>query len=229
MSSGKRSSPVIAIDGPAGVGKSTTARLVAKGLGYTLVDTGAIYRSVALMAKERGINFEEGRRVASLAAELDIELSQGPDGSTRVIVNGIERSDDIRRDEISTGASKISKEPTVREALLGLQRELGKEGGVVLEGRDIGTVVFPDAEVKIFLTADPRVRAKRRFDELIERGEEAQLDVVLQDMKRRDQRDETRAVAPLKAATDAVVIDSSGATVEAVVSQVLEVVSRHSS
>jgi cytidylate kinase len=220
----RREGAVVAIDGPAGVGKSTAARLVAQRLGYTLVDTGALYRAVALVAAERGVDLADGPAVAALASALAIELGQGPDGRTRLVVDGRDRSADIRRNDISMAASTASKHAEVRAALLDLQRQLGREGGVVLEGRDIGTVVFPDAEVKVFLTARPEVRARRRYDELAARGELVAFDEILADVRRRDHQDETRAVAPLRPADDAVIVDSSELDAEGVVSRVLEVV-----
>ena len=225
----RRPAPVVAIDGPAGVGKSTAARLVARRLGFTLVDTGALYRAVALASEERGIEQHNGQALSRVAQDVDIELGQRADGSTKVVIDGVDRSDDIRRHEISMRASTVSKHPEVRQALLGLQRELGKEGGVVLEGRDIGTVVFPDAEVKVFLTASPEVRARRRYEELVGRGDDVSFDDVLGDVVSRDHQDETRSVAPLRAADDAVVLDSSKLDVEGVVSRVLELVEAGSS
>jgi CMP/dCMP kinase len=222
----KRARPVVAIDGPAGVGKSTAARLAAQRLGYTLVDTGALYRAVALAASERGVDLADGAALAAVARSLSIELGQGPDGRTRLVVDGRDRSDDIRRNDISMAASTASKHPPVRAALLDLQRQLGQAGGVVLEGRDIGTVVFPDAEVKVFLTARPEVRARRRYDELVARGERVELDAILDDVRRRDHQDETRAVAPLRPAEDALIVDSSELGIDGVVAKVVEVV-RH--
>ena len=224
--SGDRPQPVVAIDGPAGVGKSTTAREVADRLGFTLVDTGALYRTVALIARERGADWEDGEAVAEVAAGLPIALGRDESGGTRVRVGERDCSKEIRRPEISMGASTVSKHPEVRSALLGLQRQLGAEGGVVLEGRDIGTVVFPDAEVKVFLTARAEVRARRRWEEERAKGGATTFEETLAEVRRRDRQDETRAVAPLRQAPDAVVIDSSEQTVGQVVERVVELVAR---
>ncbi len=212
-----RTRPVVAIDGPAGAGKSTAARAVADALGFVLVDTGALYRGLALAASERGVNWDDGAALAALARQLD--LSFGHDGRLRV--DGVDREGDIRSPEMGQGASKVSAHPEVREALLGIQRALGGSGGVVLEGRDIGTVVFPDAEVKIFLTAAPEERARRRLGDLAERGVQADYDEILGSIRERDERDERRSVAPLRPADDALVLDSTELSLDEVVSQVV--------
>lgn len=212
-----RTRPVVAIDGPAGAGKSTVARAVADALGYLLVDTGALYRGLALAARERGVDWDDGPALAALARQ--IELSFGPDGRLRI--DGVDRDDDIRSPEMGQGASKVSAHPEVRQALLGIQRALGAAGGVVLEGRDIGTVVFPDAEVKVFLTAAPEERARRRVGDLARRGIQADYDEVLASIRERDERDERRAVAPLRPADDAWILDSTGLSLEEVVKRVV--------
>lgn len=205
----RRRRPVVAIDGPAGAGKSTVARRLAARLGYVLIDTGALYRALALAARECGTSWDDGAALGRLAHALALDLVPGEEGLPRLFVDGHERSADIRTPEISRGASAVSRHPDVRDALLGTQRALGAHGGAVVEGRDIGTVVFPDAEVKIFLTASPEVRAERRVRELRARGTEAGYEETLAAIRARDAQDGGREVAPLKAAEDAVEVDTT--------------------
>jgi len=219
---------VVAIDGPAGAGKSTTARMLAAKLGYELLDTGAIYRVMALLARRAGVAWDDGPGVAAFAAGLDLRFRlEG--GVNHVIIGdgsaaGVDVTKDIRTPEISDGASRVSALPEVRAALLDLQRRLGAQGGVVVEGRDIGTVVFPQAGAKFFLTANADERARRRVAELQAAGRPADFATTRAEMQERDARDSSRAVAPLKQADDAVPVDSSGLTPDEVVEKMATVV-----
>jgi cytidylate kinase len=216
------SAAVIAIDGPAGAGKSTAARRLAHRLGYVLVDTGALYRAVALASEERGISWDDGAALGRLARDLELELEPGPEGRPIVWIGGRDRSGDIRTPSISRGASDVSRHPEVRDALLDQQRQLGRDGGVVLEGRDIGTVVFPDADLKVFLTASDEVRAARRLEELRARGLEASYEATLSEIRSRDAQDTGRAHAPLRKADDAVLLDTSQLDEDQVLEALLE-------
>jgi CMP/dCMP kinase len=213
---------IVAIDGPAGAGKSTVSKLLARRLGFALVDTGAIYRCVALMARREGIASDDDARLGELLGRIRIHF-QVVGEENRVFLDGKDVSAEIRTPEISMGASQVSSRPVVRSGLLALQRRLALEAekGAILEGRDIGTVVFPDADAKFFLEASPEVRARRRYEELFQKGVDSSLDEVLADQTKRDRDDSARAVAPLKAAEDAVRMDSSAAPLSEVV-QTLE-------
>ncbi len=218
---------ILAIDGPAGAGKSTASRRVAERLGFAMVDTGAIYRTVALAASRAGIRFDDGPRLGGLLPALDIRFEPAraaPGAGPRVLLGDEDVSALIRTPPMSLGASAVSAVPAVRAGLLGLQRRLATataNRGAVLEGRDIGTVVFPDADLKIFLTASPEVRARRRHEELRARGDPSTYGEVLADQLKRDRDDSERPVAPLRPAEDAVVIDTSGLELEGVADRIV--------
>ena len=210
---------VVAIDGPAGAGKSTIAKRVAERLGFTYIDTGAMYRAVALWALRQGVNPNDMHRMEQLALAAEIELSPG-----RILLNGEDVTEAIRRPEVSNGASKVAVIPGVRRAMVAKQRAIGERASVVMEGRDIGTVVFPGAEVKVFLDANPEERVRRRLRDVRATGEAITAGALAAQMKERDQRDSTRADAPLAQAPDAVYLDSSSLTVEEVEEAILKMV-----
>ncbi len=224
-----RERPIVAIDGPAGAGKSTVARRLADRLGFVLVDTGALYRTVALAAQRAGVPFGDGAGLEaltrSLVAQAAIVFTRGDAGS-RVALSGEDVSDAIRMPAIGMGASTVSAHAGVRAALLDLQRQMGQAGGVVLEGRDIGTVVFPDAEVKFFLTASPEVRARRRFDELCAKGQVVTFEDTLAEVQKRDAQDMGRAHAPLRQADTAILIDSSAMGIDDTVAKMADIVAQ---
>ncbi len=213
----------VAIDGPAGAGKSTIAKLASKKLGYIYVDTGALYRSIGYFVMKNGGDIDNAKSVVSFLPKIRAEI-KFIDETQHVFVNGEDVSDKIRTEEVSRAASKVSAIPEVREFLLSLQRDFAKKYNVVMDGRDIGTVVLPDAEVKIFLTASPEVRANRRYKEQVERGLDVNYDEILADIKERDYRDENREIAPLKCADDGVYLDSSNFSIEENVDEVLKIV-----
>jgi pantoate ligase/cytidylate kinase len=215
--------PILAIDGPAGAGKSTVARGVAERLGYTYIDTGAMYRAVAWTARQRGLMPDAASDLAALAAGLPIEFRMAG-GRQRVLVGGEDVTEAIREPEIGSLASVISTHPGVRAALVRAQRAMGAPGGVVMEGRDIGTVVFPDAELKIYLDATVPERARRREGDLRRQGRRATLSQVRQEIEERDRRDSTRADSPLRQAPGAVHLMTDGLTVEAVIDRVTALV-----
>ena len=211
---------IVAIDGPAGAGKSTVSKLLARRLGLSFVDTGALYRTVALSARRQGIATDDDAGLAELLRAIRISFRATGD-ENRVYLDGEDVSSEIRTPDISLAASAVSARPVVRAGLLGLQRRLALEApvGAVLEGRDIGTVVFPEADLKFFLEANPDVRARRRYEELFQKGSESSLEAVLADQIKRDRDDASRAVAPLKPADDAVRVDSSSKPLSEVVQQ----------
>jgi len=212
---------IVAIDGPSGAGKSSLTKLLARRLGYLHIDTGAMFRSVALSAQRAGIASDDDAALEKLCRGLDIAFSR--DGETvRVLLNGEDVSGAIRNEEIGLLTSSISARKPVRDALLAMQRKMGESGGVILEGRDIGTVVFPDAEVKFFLSASAEERGRRRYLELAARGEQVTLEETIAKVVARDRQDEGREHAPLRQAEDAICIDSTTLSIE----QVLELMER---
>ena len=213
----------IAIDGPAGAGKSTIAKVLAKEMSLIYVDTGALYRTVGYFTTGRGIALTDIEGITAALDDLTVELKY-VDGVQRVFANGEDVSDLIRTPAISMAASAVSAIPAVRAYLLNTQRDIAAKNSVVMDGRDIGTVILPDAEVKIFLTASPESRAKRRYDELQAKGDPATYEEVLADMIKRDYDDSHRAAAPLKQAQDAVLVDTSGDTLEQSVARIKAVV-----
>jgi cytidylate kinase len=214
---------IIAIDGPSGAGKSTLGRMIARELGYLYLDTGAMYRAVALAVAEAGIRMNDGAAVAALAQVSNISLEGDPD-SLQVRLEGRDVSEEIRTEEISHTASVISTIPEVRRALVERQRKLGAGGGVVLDGRDISTVVFPQADVKFYLTASPDERAHRRYDEDRVRERDLTYEETLADINQRDHRDSTREDSPLTIAEDAVVIDSTELSIGEVFERMMQVI-----
>ena len=217
---------IVAIDGPAGSGKSTVARGVARGLGFTYLDSGALYRAVTLAALEAGADLDDGPALGELAAAAQVELRERDQDAVQVLLDGRDVTEEIRDPAVTGASSRVAAHPEVRAALLRKQRDLIAAGDYVVEGRDIGTVVAPDAPIKAFLTADPEERARRRAAELRRRGLEAQAEDVRQAIEQRDRLDSTRSAAPLRAADDAVVIDTTGLDAAQVIDRVLELVQR---
>lgn len=215
----------IAIDGPAGAGKSTLARKAAEKLGYIYVDTGALYRTVGLYSIRKGYDTKDAEKVISTLGDIDIKLGFTDEGQ-RVYLNGEDVSEAIRTPDASMGASNVSAIPRVREFLFDLQKEIAKNNDCLMDGRDIGTVVLPDAQVKIFLTASPETRAKRRYDELVAKGSDVTFQEVLDDLIKRDYQDTHREIAPLKAADDAEILDTSAFTFDESLEAILAVIAK---
>ena len=213
----------VALDGPAGAGKSTVAKAVAKNLEILYVDTGALYRSLALFAINNNVDCRDEENVLKILDKANVELKY-VDKVQRVFLNGEDVSEKIRTPEISMGASDISAIPAVRQFLLDLQRKIAKENSVIMDGRDIGTVILPDAEVKIFITASAEIRAKRRYDELIEKGQDVVYKDVLKDVIERDYNDSHRKIAPLKQADDAILLDTSSLSLDESIDAVIEII-----
>jgi len=219
----KRKRLTIAIDGPSGAGKSTVASSLGRRLGYLYIDTGAMYRSVALRVKKKGIIPEDELAVGQLASSVHITFATGGE-QTRIFCNGEDITEDIRTPEISRLASFISRQKRVREALVRMQREMGREGGVILEGRDIGTVVFPDADVKFYLDAESDERVRRRYDEMVEKGIKVDFKEMQEELLQRDHNDMHRSHSPLKKADDALFVDTTHRSVEEIVEEMARTV-----
>jgi CMP/dCMP kinase len=213
---------IVAIDGPAGAGKSTVAKILAKRLGFLYIDTGAMYRALTLKALENNIDIGDEHKINQLALKAGIDLRNNPDGTLSVFLDGRDVSLDIRKPQITQFVSDVSKIRGVRQVLVKLQRELGQRGDCVLEGRDIGTVVFPHAQKKFFINASAQVRANRRFQELKRLNQNVAENDVARDLSNRDKIDSTREVSPLCKAEDAIYIDTTGLTIEEVVEKMLE-------
>ncbi len=215
---------IIAIDGPAGSGKSTIAKMIARELGFTYIDTGAMYRAVALKIKRLGINPDDPESVLEVLKNTQIDLKPSEKG-VKVFLDGEDVSDKIRTEEIGKIASKIARHKKVREILVQMQRDLGKRAkNAVIEGRDTGTVIFPDADIKFFLTASAEVRAERRYKELKEKGFDVSYDRILSEVKERDRLDKTRKESPLKPAEDAIIIDTSDKDINQVFRQLINII-----
>ena len=204
----------VAIDGPSGAGKSTLAKMCAESFGFLYVDTGAIYRTVGVAVKNAGLGSKDDAGITAILPKIDITMRHDENGLQRMILNGNDVTDEIRQPEISIYASDVSAIPSVRAFLLDMQRHLAETHNVIMDGRDIGTVVLPNAELKIFLTAAPEERAQRRYDELLLRGVETSFDEVLRDIEYRDRNDSMRSTAPLRPADGAVILDTTGNTLE---------------
>ena len=214
----------IAIDGPAGAGKSTIAKRLAKELGYYYVDTGAIYRTVAYFLDLLGVSPKDADGVERYIDELTIEIQYDEEGKQHMLMNGMDVTGEIRTQDISQKASLVSAHAVVREVLLDMQRDVAKAHNVIMDGRDIGTVVLPKADVKIFLTATPEVRAKRRTDELLAKGQKAEYEVILKEIIQRDYQDTHREIAPLKMARDSIKLDTSELDIEGVIAAMKKII-----
>jgi cytidylate kinase len=213
--------PVIAIDGPSASGKGTIAQLVAAKLGYNYLDSGALYRIVALSARKQGVSWEDAENLAEMTGRLEIRFESG-----NILLNGLNVTDAVRTEEMSRGASEVAVHPAVRRSLIDLQHSFRQAPGLVADGRDMATIVFPDAAVKIFLTASAEIRAERRYKQLMGQGIRANLLDILQDLQKRDARDQQRSIAPLQKSLDAELLETSQLSIEQSVDRVMEIASR---
>ena len=213
--------PVIAIDGPSGSGKGTIARAVARKLGWHLLDSGALYRLSALASRVAGVDLTDAARVAQVAAGMDAKFASSADGEELILLTGHDVTRELRAEETGNAASVVAQHPGVREALVGRQRAFARQPGLVADGRDMGTVIFPTARLKVFLTAAAEARARRRYKQLKDKGIDASLAALFLEIAERDKRDSTRAAAPLRASDDAVVLDSTELSIQEVVERVL--------
>ncbi len=218
----------IAIDGPAGAGKSTIAKAAAKHLGFIYVDTGAMYRAIGLYTIRKGVDPADTQSVVELLSDIEVSLARDENKNQLVILNGEDVSGLIRTEQVSMAASRVSAIPEVRAFLLNLQRDMAKSADVIMDGRDIGTVVLPDAKVKIFLTASAEIRARRRYDELIAKGEQAVYEDVLADVIERDNNDMNRPIAPLKPAQDSILVDTSNLNLEESIALLIKTIEENS-
>ena len=214
--------PVVAVDGPSGSGKGTVSQLLARRLGWHLLDSGALYRLVAVAASRGGVPGDEVAGHVRVAEQMQVRFEVAPDGGERILLGEVDVTADVRAEQTGQGASRVAAWPAVRDALMQRQRDFARDPGLIADGRDMGTVVFPDAPLKIFLTASADERARRRYNQLKDKGSAGSLAALSREIAERDLRDSTRSVAPLRPASDAFVVDSTGMPVEAVVERVIE-------
>ncbi len=219
----KRNGPIVAIDGPVGVGKSTVARTLAERLNFLYIDTGAMYRAVTWKAMQKGLDLSDTESIAQLAQDTRLHFERHDDG-LHILCDQKDVSEEIRLPEVSVNTAPVADNPAVRKRLVALQQEMGCQGNIVMEGRDIGTVVFPDAEIKIYLDADPKIRAERRFRELLAKGKQVTLEQTYQELLERDRRDSERPVGALKSTPESIVVDTTNLSQTEVVETLIQIV-----
>ncbi len=224
----KRKGPIVAIDGPVGVGKSSVARALAQRLGFLYIDTGAMYRAVTLKAMRLGFDLSDTETIAKMAEETELRFVR-EDAALRILCDGEDVSEAIRAPEVSANTSSIADNIKVREHLVNQQQRMGEQGNVVMEGRDIGTVVFPCAEIKLFLDADPKIRAERRYRELIEKGKDVTFEKTYADLLERDRRDQSRPTGALKKTGESIIVDTTHLTQDEVIDELCRIVMEHAS